>query len=186
VHEARVKDDRLRVGLRVHPAPCAARRCEGPAPPSAGPVMCGGETPAVADVRCLATSGLAGPNRKECGGRAASPGSRVRLVRSRGRPSGGPAHRQRFGHLWRPAAQAAKLTEATGTGMHALWHYYASLHIRYGESVKTVQGRLGHKSATKTLDAYGHMWADSDDRSQEAVDSVLGARADSLRTGGHA
>lgn len=95
--------------------------------------------------------------------------------------------RQRFGHLWRPAATAAGLTAATGTGMHALRHYYASLLIRYGESVKTVQGRLGHKSATETLDTYGHMWADSDDRTRDAVDSILGAprdSADSLRTGG--
>ncbi|WP_235560623.1 tyrosine-type recombinase/integrase [Microbacterium sp. Leaf179] len=90
--------------------------------------------------------------------------------------------RQRFGHLWRPAAKAAGLTAATGTGMHALRHYYASLLIRYGESVKTVQGRLGHKSATETLDTYGHMWADSDDRTREAVDTVLGAPADSPRT----
>lgn len=66
--------------------------------------------------------------------------------------------------------------------MHALRRYYASLQIRYDESVKTVKGRLGHKSATETLDTYGHMWADSDDRTREAVDSVLGARADSLRT----
>lgn len=95
---------------------------------------------------------------------------------------GRPLTRQRFGHLWRPAAKAAELTPATGTGMHALRHYYASLLIRYGESVKTVQGRLGHKSATETLDTYGHMWADSDDRTREAVDSVLGARADSVRT----
>lgn len=93
-----------------------------------------------------------------------------------------PLTRQRFGHLWRPAAAAAKLTTETGTGLHALRHYYASLLIRYGESVKTVQGRLGHKSATETLDTYGHMWADSDDRTREAVDSVLGTRADSLRT----
>lgn len=95
---------------------------------------------------------------------------------------GKPLTRQRFGHLWGPAARAAQLTDATGTGMYALRHYYASLLIRYGESVKTVQGRLGHKSATETLDTYGHMWADSDDRTREAVDSVLGARADSSRT----
>lgn len=81
--------------------------------------------------------------------------------------------RQRFGHLWRPAAKAAGLTAGTGTGMHALRHYYASLLIRYCESVKTVQGRLGHKSATETLDTYGHMWADSDDRTRDAVDSIL-------------
>lgn len=93
-----------------------------------------------------------------------------------------PITRQKFGHLWRPAAKAAGLTAETGTGMHALRHYYASLLIRYGESVKTVQGRLGHKSATETLDTYGHMWADSDDRTRDAIDSVLGTSADSRRT----
>jgi integrase len=57
--------------------------------------------------------------------------------------------------------------------VHSLRHYYASLPIRYGESVKTVQGRLGHKSATETLDTYGHMWADSDDRTRKAVTRFL-------------
>jgi integrase len=93
-----------------------------------------------------------------------------------------PITRQKFGHLWRPAAKVATLTVETGPGMHALRHYYASLLIRYGESVKTVQNRLGHKSATETLDTYGHMWADSDDRTRDAIDSVLGDSADSLRT----
>lgn len=90
--------------------------------------------------------------------------------------------RQRFGHVWRPSALEAGLTEDTGTGVHALRHYYASLLIRYGESVKTVQARLGHKSATETLDTYGHMWADSDDRTRDAIDTVLFAPADSGRT----
>ena len=89
--------------------------------------------------------------------------------------NGKPITRQRFGHIWRPAAKAAGMTAATGTGMHALRHYYASLLIRYGESVKTVQDRLGHASAAETLDTYSHLWPDSDDRTRDAVDSVLGS-----------
>jgi len=54
--------------------------------------------------------------------------------------------------------------------------------IRHGESVKVVQARLGHASAAETLDVYSHLWPDSDDQTREAVDSVLGAVADSLRT----
>ncbi len=46
---------------------------------------------------------------------------------------------------------------ATITGMHALRHYYASLLIRFGESVKTVQARLGHATAAETLDTYSHL-----------------------------
>ena len=70
------------------------------------------------------------------------------------------------------------------TGFHALRHYYASLLIRHGDSVKTVQSRLGHTSAVETLDTYSHLWPDSDDRTRDAIDSVLGAKstADALRT----
>jgi integrase len=88
--------------------------------------------------------------------------------------------RQAFGHKWRAAVKTAGLP--TGTGFHALRHYYASLLIRHGESVKTVQSRLGHASAVETLDTYSHLWPDSDDRTREAIDSVLGSTADELRT----
>ncbi len=94
------------------------------------------------------------------------------------------SRRQAFGHVWRPVGAAAGLP--AGTGLHALRHYYASLLIRHGESVKTVQARLGHATAVETLDTYSHLWPDSDDRTREAIDSVLGAdsaAADSLRTG---
>lgn len=57
---------------------------------------------------------------------------------------------------------------------HSLRHYYTSLLIRHGESVKTVQARLGHASAAETLDTYSHLWPDSDDRTREALDVVLG------------
>jgi integrase len=46
---------------------------------------------------------------------------------------------------------------------HALRHFYASLLIRRGESVKTVHARLGHASAAETLDTYWHLWPDSDE-----------------------
>jgi integrase len=96
--------------------------------------------------------------------------------------SGRPITRSVFGHRWRAAVQASGLP--AGTGFHALRHYYASLLIRHGESVKTVQARLGHASAVETLDTYSHLWPDSDDRTRDAIDSVLGSTADPLRTGG--
>lgn len=94
--------------------------------------------------------------------------------------AGKPITRQAFGHKWRAAVKEAGLPD--GTGLHALRHYYASLLIRHGESVKTVQARLGHASAVETLDTYSHLWPDSDDRTREAIDSVLGSTADALRT----
>jgi integrase len=61
-------------------------------------------------------------------------------------------------------------------------HYYASLLIRHGESVKAVQARLGRATAAETLDTYSHLWPDAEDQTRAAIDSVLGAPADSLRT----
>ena len=46
---------------------------------------------------------------------------------------------------------------------HGLRHYYASLLIRHGESVKTAQARLGHASAVETLDNYSHLCPDIDE-----------------------
>lgn len=67
---------------------------------------------------------------------------------------------------------------------HDLRHYYASVLIRAGESVKVVRARLGHKTATETLDTYAASFPDDEDRSRVAVDNaVRAAGADLLRTG---
>lgn len=95
--------------------------------------------------------------------------------------SGEPIRRTAFSRaVWTRAVRAAGLP--TGTGFHDLRHFYASLLIRHGESVKVVQARLGHASAAETLDTYSHLWPDSEDRTREAVDLVLGALADCVRT----
>ena len=96
--------------------------------------------------------------------------------------SGDMIRRSNFGTMWR---RATKSVELDGLHFHDPRHYYASLLIRHGESVKTVQARLGHANAAETLDTYSHLWPDSDDRTREAVDLVLtGFLADSLRTSG--
>lgn len=48
-------------------------------------------------------------------------------------------------------------------------HFYASLLIRHGESVKVVPARLGHASAAETLDTYSHLWPDSEETTRAAV-----------------
>jgi len=98
---------------------------------------------------------------------------------------GAPLRRSGFNTMWRRSVAGVTSERVV---FHALRHYYASLLIRHGESVKVVQERLGHASAAETLDTYSHLWPDSDDRTREAVDGVLGlsslaARADSVRTG---
>ena len=54
--------------------------------------------------------------------------------------------------------------------------------IASGADVKVVQARLRHASAKTTLDTYGHLWPDTDDSTRSAIDAVLTARADYLRT----
>jgi integrase len=85
---------------------------------------------------------------------------------------GRPLQRSAFGTAWHRAAREAEIPKwAT---FHDLRHFYASLLISRGCSVKAVQRRLGHQSAMETLDTYSHLWPDSDDETRDAVDQVLG------------
>jgi integrase len=102
----------------------------------------------------------------------------VRLVLTTG--TGGPVTRSQWSQIWRPAARAAGVPARAG--LHVLRHFYASALIRHGESVKTVQRRLGHSSAAMTLDTYTHLWPDSDDRTRDAVAQALSGPADTVRT----
>ena len=95
---------------------------------------------------------------------------------------GRPIPRNRFGETWRAAVAKAKIGRPAR--FHDLRHYYASLLIRHGESVKVVQARLGHSSASETLDTYAHLWPDSEDRTRLAIDTVLlsdGQETDDVR-----
>ncbi len=92
-----------------------------------------------------------------------------------------PISRSAFGHLWRPVVKAAG--SPAGTGFHSLRHYFATLLIRHGESVKTVQLGSGTRAQSRRWTRTRTLWPDSDDRTREAIDSVLGAApADQLRT----
>jgi integrase len=64
---------------------------------------------------------------------------------------------------------------------HDLRHFYATALIRSGASIKVVQTRLGHSSAKTTLDVYGHLFRDEDDRTRQAVEDALNS-ADVPRT----
>lgn len=80
---------------------------------------------------------------------------------------------------WRTSATAAG---QSGLRLHDLRHAYASALIHAGESVKTVQHRMGHASAMVTLDIYGHLWPDSEEATRAAVDAWLAGPADFVRT----
>jgi len=72
------------------------------------------------------------------------------------REDGGPLRRTTFSRRnWVTAREQADLPK-TFT-FHDLRHYYASLLIRHGESVKIVQSRLGHATAAETMDTYASL-----------------------------
>jgi integrase len=80
--------------------------------------------------------------------------------------------------------QRAALTAAAAghgiAGFHPqeLRHTAASLAIASGADVKVVQQMLGHKSATMTLDLYGHLFGDRLDVVADATQRVPPALSD--------
>ena len=59
---------------------------------------------------------------------------------------------------------------------HDLRHYFASMLIASGASIKVVQARLRHASAQTTLDTYGHLWPDADESTRAAIATVIASR----------
>ncbi|GAA1028004.1 tyrosine-type recombinase/integrase [Virgisporangium ochraceum] len=76
-----------------------------------------------------------------------------------------------WSRLWTPARKAAGLPERWG--MHGLRHYYATLLIHAGASVKTVQMALGHSNPTITLNTYVGEWPEALDRTRALVSKAL-------------
>lgn len=72
--------------------------------------------------------------------------------------------------VWQRAARSIGV-DATP---HDLRHYFASIQIRSGQSIKVLQALLGHKSAVETWDTYGHLMGDEDDRSRAVIEEALG------------
>ncbi|MBW3662448.1 MAG: tyrosine-type recombinase/integrase [Actinobacteria bacterium] len=83
---------------------------------------------------------------------------------------GGPILRTTLNGRW---ARMAKRAGVPSTP-HDRRHHYASILIDGGESVKVVQERLGHASATEMLDTYSHLWPSSDERTRTVVERAWG------------
>lgn len=93
----------------------------------------------------------------------------------------------------RDAAKAQRQQEVEATGQattlefpaitpHDLRHTCASLAISAGANVKVLQTLLGHKTATLTLDRYGHLFPDDLGSIADAFDAAAESTADALRT----
>jgi integrase len=71
---------------------------------------------------------------------------------------------------WRQTCKARKLPRVQ---FHALRHTHASTLIRAGVDVLTISRRLGHSSASMTLDVYGHLMEGADAAAAKAIEGVL-------------
>jgi integrase len=57
--------------------------------------------------------------------------------------------------------------------LHALRHTHVSQLIAAGLDVLTISRRIGHASATITLDVYGHLFANTDARAAEIIEAAF-------------
>lgn len=77
-----------------------------------------------------------------------------------------------FGQQWRRIVERAGL-DRERVRFHELRHFYASVLIDAGASVKVVQTRLGHTSAALTLNVYAHLWRDDAEVTRAAMQRAL-------------
>ncbi|MGW2326401.1 tyrosine-type recombinase/integrase [Streptomyces sp. NPDC001700] len=88
-------------------------------------------------------------------------------------------------HLWKPALAAAgfipepekgeRYQAAREHGMHALRHFYASVLLDAGESIRALSTYLGHSDPGFTLRVYTHLMPSSEGRTRRAVDTLYRA-----------
>jgi integrase len=81
--------------------------------------------------------------------------------------------------------QACERTGIARSTPHELRHTAASLAIASGADIKLVQQMLGHKSATMTLDQYGHLFGDRLDVVADAMDTARTAALASVGADGY-
>ncbi|MEU2333963.1 site-specific integrase [Streptomyces sp. NPDC013172] len=86
-------------------------------------------------------------------------------------------------YQWKAALAAAgvipvreageRYASAPEDGMHALRHFYASVLLDAGESIRALSAYLGHADPGFTLRTYTHLMPSSEGRTRKAVDQVF-------------
>lgn len=105
------------------------------------------------------------------------------LVTSRER---GAVNRNYFNmHIWKPGLVTAgviptpkpgeRFDRSREHGMHALRHYFASVALENGVSIKALSEYLGHADPGFTLRTYTHLMPESEERMRKAVDRAFAA-----------
>ncbi len=78
-------------------------------------------------------------------------------------------------HVWKPALIRAGVPPTRDNGCHALRHFYASVLLDGGESIKTVSQRLGHADPAFTLRTYTHLLPSNESRTRSIIDASMRA-----------
>ncbi|QCX76687.1 Putative prophage phiRv2 integrase [Streptomyces sp. YIM 121038] len=86
-------------------------------------------------------------------------------------------------HVWKPALAHAgvipprkpgqRYAAAPDDGMHALRHFYASMVLEGGGSIKALSTYLGHSDPGFTLKIYTHLLPSSEEKARAAVSAVF-------------
>lgn len=88
-------------------------------------------------------------------------------------PEGGPVRLELWrARYWRPAVRRATLEPLRP---HDLRHTAVALWIEAGANPKEIAARAGHSSVVTVLDRYGHRFAGSEDRVNDALDALANA-----------
>jgi site-specific recombinase XerD len=78
-------------------------------------------------------------------------------------------------HVWKPALVAASVLDpGRAEGFHALRHFFASMLLEQGISIRALAEFLGHADPAFTLRVYTHLMPSSFERARLAIDSGLG------------
>jgi integrase len=85
-------------------------------------------------------------------------------------------------HVWKPALRAVGMEPTRANGMHALRHWFASVQLEGGTSIRALAEYLGHADPGFTLRTYTHLMPTSEDKARQAMESAFENLADSSRT----
>ncbi len=85
-------------------------------------------------------------------------------------PDGSPRLPDSATHAFGRIARAAGLGNAT---FHVLRHTHASVLLQHGVPVRAASARLGHSSATLTLNTYGHLMPGAEEAAASAFEAAI-------------
>ena len=75
--------------------------------------------------------------------------------------------------VWKPALVAAGIPSTRVQGMHAGRHFYASVQLEGGTSIRALADYLGHGDPGFTLRTYTHLMPQAQDKAKRAVNDVF-------------